>query len=82
MPLIQYTAGVINWTVNECAELDRMTQKQLNMYKPLHPRADVDRLYVPQRDGGRGLLSISDVVRLEKNSLSLYIKKYNEPLSL
>jgi len=37
VPLIRYTAGVINWTINECAELDRMTQKQLDMYKILAP---------------------------------------------
>ena len=80
VPLIRYTAGVIKWTVSECAELDRMTRKQLNMFKALHPRADVDRLYVPRRNGGRGLLSVSDVVHLEKHSLSLYVQKCEEPL--
>ena len=34
----------IKQIMNECTELDRMIRKQLNMYKTLHPRADVDRL--------------------------------------
>ena len=66
--------------MNECAGLDRMTRKQFTMYKALHPRADVDRLYVSRRDGGRGLLSISDVVCLEKSSLALYVQRCKEPI--
>ena len=50
------------------------------MYKALHPWADVDRLYVSRRNGGRGLFSISNIVRLEKRSLSLYVQKCEEPI--
>ena len=32
------------------------------MHKALHPRDDVDRLYVPRKDGGRGLACIKDTV--------------------
>jgi hypothetical protein len=28
------------------------------MYKMYHPRADIDRLYVKRKEGGRGLLQI------------------------
>ena len=34
----------------------------MTMHKALHPRDDVDRLYVPQKEGGRGLASIEDSV--------------------
>ena len=42
------------------------------MHKALHPRDDVDRLYVSRKEGGRGLASIEDTVdasiqRLEDN---------------
>jgi len=80
VPLIRYTAGIVDWTVNECTELDRMTRKQMTLYKALHPCADVDRLYVPHRSGGRGLLSVSDTVNLEKHSLTAYVSKYKEPV--
>ena len=32
------------------------------MHKELHPRDDVDRLYVPRKEGGSGLASIEDSV--------------------
>ena len=32
----------------------------MTMHKALHPRGNVDRLYVSRREGGRGLASIED----------------------
>ena len=32
------------------------------MHKALHSRYDIDRLYVPRKEGGRGLTSIEDSV--------------------
>jgi len=52
LPVIRYTAGIIDWTVQECEELDRFTRKQMTLFKALHPRADVDRLYVNRKKGG------------------------------
>ena len=34
----------------------------MTMRKALHPRDDVDRLYVSRKEGGRGLASIEDNV--------------------
>ena len=47
-------------------------RKLTTMHKVLHPRDDVDRLYVSGKEGGRGLASIEDIVdvsiqRLEDN---------------
>ena len=38
----------------------------------LHPRADVDRLYVTRGEGGSGCRSVEDVVIVEVHSLSDY----------
>ena len=73
IPVVCYTAGIIHWTTNDCLDLDRLTRKQMTLYKALHPRADVDRLYVPQKKGGRGLLSVSDVVQVEMSALATYV---------
>ena len=37
-------------------------------------------MYVPRGSGGRGLFSVSDVVTLEKHSLTLYVNKSKEPI--
>ena len=42
--------------------MDQRTRKIMTMHKALHPRDDVDRLYVSRKQGGRGLVSIEDIV--------------------
>ena len=39
-------------------KIDTKTRKLLNMHKMLHPKADVERLYIPRKDGGRGLIDV------------------------
>ena len=46
------------------------------MHKALHPRDDVDRLYVSRKEGGRGLVSIEDNVDTSIRRLEDYIEKY------
>ena len=41
----------------------------MTMHKAVHPRDDVDRLYVSRKEGGRGLASIEDTVDASKTTL-------------
>ena len=50
------------------------------MYKALHPRDDVDRLYVLRKEEGRGLASIEDRVDASIQRLEDYIQKYDRGL--
>ena len=50
------------------------------MYGVLHPKSDIDRLYLKRKHGGRGLISIEMCVRLEENNLGLYVCRSNEML--
>ena len=34
------------------------------IYGALHPKLDVDRLYIPRKEGGRGLISVEGCVEL------------------
>ena len=74
IPLIRYGAGIIDWTKNEIDEIDRETRKMLNMYGCLHPKSNVDRLYVKRENGGRELTSVGDCIINERNSLGLYAR--------
>ena len=40
--------------------MNQRTRKLMTMNKALHPRDDVDRLYVSRKEGGRGLTCIED----------------------
>ena len=48
----------------------------MTMHKALHPRDDVDILYVSRKEGGRGLASIEDNVHASIQRLKDYIQKH------
>ena len=48
------------------------------MHKLLHPRDDVDRLYVSRKEGGRGHNSIEDSVDASIQRLEDYIQKQDD----
>ena len=50
VPVIQYSFGIIDWKISELKKIDTKTRKLLNMHKMLHPKADVERLYIPRKD--------------------------------
>ena len=50
------------------------------IYGALHPKSDVDRLYIPIKERGRGLISIEDCVELAIRGLELYVHGSEERL--
>ena len=64
--IIRYGAGIVQWRKNELEAIDRKTRKLLTMYRSLHPRADVDRLYWKRKNGGKGFISVEECVRIEQ----------------
>ena len=48
------------------------------MHKTLHPRDEVDGLYVSRKELGRGLTSIEDSVEASIQRLKDYIENTNE----
>ena len=56
--------------------MHQRTRKLMTMHKALHPRDDVDRLYVSRKEGGRGLASIEDSVVALIQRLEHYMQKH------
>ena len=52
----------------------------MTMHKALHPRDDVDRLYVQRKEGRRGLASIENSVDTSIQRLEHYIEKHERRL--
>ena len=50
------------------------------MHKALYSKDDVDRLYVPRKEGGRGLASIEDSVDTSIQRLEDYVEKHERGL--
>ena len=50
------------------------------IYEALHLKSDVDRLYIPRKEGGRGLISTENCVELATRGLKLYVHGIEERL--
>ena len=48
-------------------------RKLFTLYGALHPKSYVDRLYIPRKEGGRGLIFIKDCVELAIRGLEDYV---------
>ena len=78
--LLRYSAAFLDWKKFEMEQLDRQTRKLMTMHNALHPKSYVDRLYLPWKDGGRGLLGVEDTVNIAKVSLKRYVNNCTERL--
>ena len=73
---VRYSGLFLKWTRKELKQMDQRTIKLMTMHKALHPRDDVDRLlYVPRKEGRRGLTSTEDSVDISTERLDDYIQK-------
>ena len=50
----------------------------MTMHKALHPRDDVDRLYVSRKEGGRGLTSTGDSIDTSIQGLITAIRNHTD----
>ena len=76
--VLRYSAGIVDWTMEEVASMDRKTRKILSMNSCLHTRSNVGRLYLPRKEGGRGLVGIEECVKRESKSLHGYLRESTE----
>ena len=54
--LLRYSAAFVSWRNSELQAIDRKTRKLFTIYGTLDLKSDVDRLYIPRKEGGRGLI--------------------------
>ena len=66
--VFRYGAGILQWKESELKNVDRKSRKTMTMNGALHPKSDVNRLYIKRKEGGRGLMSVECCVREEENS--------------
>ena len=60
--------------------IDRKPRKLLTIYGALHQKSDVDRLYIPRKERGRGLVSIENCIDLAIRGLDVYVHGSKERL--
>ena len=78
--LLRYSTAFVSWRKSELQAIDRKTRKLFTIYGALRPKSDADRLYIPRKEGGRGLISIEDCVELAIRGLEVYVHGSEERL--
>ena len=73
IPVITPTFGLLDWTIKELNEMDIKTRKLLCLTGNFHINGDIDRLYIPRKDGGKGLKSIMTVFETRIISLAQHL---------
>ena len=63
----------------ELQAIARKSRKLFKIYGGLHPNPDVDRLYIPRKDGRRGLIVI-DCVEFAVGGFGVYVYRSEERL--
>ena len=56
--LLRYSAAFVSLRKSELQAIDRKTRKLFTIYGALNPKSDVDRLYIPRKEGGRDLIGL------------------------
>ena len=75
VPLLRYSAAFVSWRKSELQAIDRKTTKLITIYGAL-----VDRLYMPKKEGRRGLISTEYCVELAIRGLEVYVHGSEERL--
>ena len=78
--LLRYSEAFIDWNCTELTLLDRRTRKLMTMHNALHPKSNVDRLYIPRKECGRRLQGVEEAVKLANLGLENYVKESREGL--
>jgi hypothetical protein len=79
VPVFKYNFGIITWHREKIRKLDRKTRKILTLDGQHNSRADIDRLYVPIKEGG-GLTQIEAAYITETAKLAEYVEGSEDPL--
>jgi hypothetical protein len=79
VPVLRYRFGIIDGGIEEIKQIERKTRKMLTMYKVHHPKADIDKLYVKRKEGGRGLVQFEAACKAEIINIAEHLNtKYKE----
>ena len=80
VPVVTYSFNIIDWTEQELQNVDRKTRKILSAERMHHPKADVDRMYVPRSEGGRSLIQLEATYKVTTIGLDTYLKSKEDAL--
>lgn len=61
IPVITFTMGIVKWSDTDIANLERIVRVMMTRFRCHHPKSAVERVDIPRKMGGRGIISISNL---------------------
>jgi hypothetical protein len=80
VPVLIYSFGIVNWRQGEVQKLDRKARKLVTIHGQHHTKAGVDRLHVPRKQVGRGLVQLEEAYAVEITKLVENVDSKEDPL--
>lgn len=80
IPPFTYTAGLLTWSKTDLEQVDRSIRTSLTRHGMLHPNSAIERLYLPRKEGGRGMTNLEAACLKEKENINKYFLKTNLPV--
>ena len=80
IPVVTYSFNIIDWSMQEMKRMDIKVRKLLTINRMHHPKADVDRIYLPRAEGGRGMIQLENAFKTSTIGLEVYLKDTKETL--
>ena len=78
--LLRNSAAFVSWRESELQAEDRKIGKFSTIEGALCPKSDADRLQIPRKEGGRGLISTEDCIVLVIRGLEICVYENEERL--
>ena len=74
-PLLKPTYGILDWTMQKTRNIEIKTRKVLSMTGNFHINSDVDCIYIPRSEGGKGLRAIQTAYECGLVSLNQHLTR-------
>ena len=78
LPVVTYSFTKINWSLTEIKKFDTKIRKLLTMHRMHHPKSDVNRLYLPRKEGGGDFLQLELSLKTSIIGMDTYLKSTND----
>lgn len=75
IPVLTYSFGIIHWSQTNLIKLQRTINTLMTKYRKHHPRSCVERLTLPHREGGRGLIDLKNLHNTQVTILRNFFHK-------
>ncbi|XP_044760151.1 uncharacterized protein LOC123317612 [Coccinella septempunctata] len=82
IPSLTYSFGILTWSQTDLRDIDRKIRSLLTSSGIHHPHSSTIRLYLPRKNGGRGLLNLETTHANNINALRAYFMQLNSPVAL